>query len=48
MGSAIVGGGFAGSSCANELDDARVDVLLVDSNNYQCSHRSCISWRPLC
>jgi len=30
----IVGGGFGGLTCANELDGCSVDVLLLDSNNY--------------
>lgn len=30
----IVGGGFGGLTCANELDGRPVDVLLLDSNNY--------------
>ena len=31
---AIVGAGFGGLTCARELKNARVDVLLVDRNNY--------------
>jgi NADH dehydrogenase len=30
----VVGGGFAGLSCARALDGKPVDVLLVDRNNY--------------